>query len=152
TLGDDIVTAVEVTPLATDPTSRGFQTQFADGIAAAIVGQDIDTLAVSRIGGSSLASGGVNEALATIKAEATSCTSTRFPSPRTARRSGRTGASTPPSPSPRPSGQPCSPGWNASTGTGRGSEPTPASRASRRAPDGTPSPTTPGLSWRSTAS
>lgn len=70
TLADDIITAVEVTPLATDPTSRGFQTQFADGIATAIVGQDIDTLTVSRIGGSSLTSGGFNDALAKIKAEA----------------------------------------------------------------------------------
>jgi len=70
TLADDIVTAVEVTPLATDPTSRGFQTQFADGIAAAVVGQDIDSLTVSRVGGSSLTSGGFNDALEKIKAEA----------------------------------------------------------------------------------
>lgn len=72
TLEDDIVTAVTVTPHATNPNSLQFQTQFADGIAAAIVGQDIDTLSVSRIGGSSLTSGGFNDALAQIKAEAVS--------------------------------------------------------------------------------
>ena len=70
TIADDVVTDVTVTPLATDPTSKGFQTQFADGIADTIVGQDIDTLNVSRVGGSSLTSGGFNDALAQIKAEA----------------------------------------------------------------------------------
>lgn len=70
TLEGDIVTAVTVTPLSTDPTAKGFQTQFADGISAAIVGEDIDTLTVSRVGGSSLTSGGFNDALAQIKAEA----------------------------------------------------------------------------------
>jgi uncharacterized protein with FMN-binding domain len=72
TLEGDLVTAVTVTPLATDPTSKGFQTQFADGISAAIVGQDIDTLNVSRVGGSSLTSGGFHDALEQIKAEAVS--------------------------------------------------------------------------------
>lgn len=70
TLADDVVTSVTVTPLATDPTSKGFQTQFADGIAAAIEGQDIDTLNVSRVGGSSLTSGGFNDAVEQIKSEA----------------------------------------------------------------------------------
>lgn len=72
TLADDVVTDVTVMPLATDPTSKGFQTQFADGIAAAVVGQDIDSLTVSRVGGSSLTSGGFNDALEQIKAEALS--------------------------------------------------------------------------------
>lgn len=70
TLEDDIVTAVTVTPHATNPNSLQFQTQFADGIADVVVGQDIDTLDVSRVGGSSLTSGGFNDALAQIKAEA----------------------------------------------------------------------------------
>jgi len=70
TLADDVVTAVTVTPLATDPTSKGFQTQFADGIAAVVEGQDIDTLSVSRVGGSSLTSGGFSDAIEKIKAEA----------------------------------------------------------------------------------
>lgn len=70
TLAGDSVTAVTVTPLQTDPTAKGFQTKFADGIADVIVGHDIDTLAVSRVGGSSLTSGGFNDALAKIKADA----------------------------------------------------------------------------------
>jgi uncharacterized protein with FMN-binding domain len=70
TLESDTVTSVTVTPLQTDPTAKGFQTKFAGGIADVVVGQDIDTLKVSRVGGSSLTSGGFNDALAQIKAEA----------------------------------------------------------------------------------
>ena len=70
TLADDIVTAVTVTPEGQDPTSLSFQTKFAGGIADAIVGKDIDTLDVTRVAGSSLTSGGFNDALATIKSEA----------------------------------------------------------------------------------
>lgn len=70
TLEDDVVTAVEVTPQATDGNAKNFQGQFASGISAEIVGKDIDTLNVSRVGGSSLTSGGFNDALEQIKAEA----------------------------------------------------------------------------------
>jgi uncharacterized protein with FMN-binding domain len=70
TLADDIVTGVTVTPLSSDPSAKGFQTQFADGIAAIVEGQDIDTLSVSRVGGSSLTSGGFDDAIEKIKAEA----------------------------------------------------------------------------------
>ena len=70
TLEGDVVTAVTVTPEATNPNSLQFQTQFADGIADVVMGQDIDTLDVSRVGGSSLTSGGFNDALEQIKAEA----------------------------------------------------------------------------------
>lgn len=70
TLEDDIVTAVTVTPQATDGNAKQFQTQFAGGIEAEVVGKDIDTLEVSRVGGSSLTSGGFNDALEQIKAEA----------------------------------------------------------------------------------
>lgn len=70
TLVDDVVTEVVVTPHATTGNQAQFQGQFAAGIAGVIEGQDIDTLAVSRVGGSSLTSGGFNAALETIKAEA----------------------------------------------------------------------------------
>ncbi|MGB3909167.1 MAG: hypothetical protein WBL06_01690 [Pseudolysinimonas sp.] len=70
TLAGDIVTGVTVTPESTDSTARGFQTQFADGIGAVVEGEDIDTLAVSRVGGSSLTSGGFKDAIEKIKAEA----------------------------------------------------------------------------------
>ena len=70
TIQNDSVAAVTVTPEQTDPTAKGFQTQFANGIADVIVGRDIDILEVSRVGGSSLTSGGFNDALEKIKAEA----------------------------------------------------------------------------------
>lgn len=70
TLADDIVTGVTVTPLSTDATAKGFQTQFAEGIAAIVEGKDIDALSVSRVGGSSLTSGGFADAIEKIKAEA----------------------------------------------------------------------------------
>ncbi|QEO09324.1 hypothetical protein [Protaetiibacter larvae] len=70
TLADDIVTAVTVTPEADDPQAKGFQEKFAGGIADVVVGKDIDTLDVSRVAGSSLTSGGFNQALDAIKAEA----------------------------------------------------------------------------------
>lgn len=70
TLEDDIVTAVTVTPEATDPQAKSFQTKFASGIEAEVVGKDIDTLDVSRVAGSSLTSGGFTQAVDTIKAEA----------------------------------------------------------------------------------
>lgn len=69
-LEGDIVTAVTVTPEGQDPQSRGFQEKFAGGIAAEIVGKDIDSLEVSRVAGSSLTSGGFNDALSAIKADA----------------------------------------------------------------------------------
>lgn len=72
TVADDVVTDVVVTPHATEGNQAKFQGQFAEGIAAVVEGHDIDTLSVSRVGGSSLTSGGFNKALETIKAEALS--------------------------------------------------------------------------------
>ena len=40
------------------------------GIAGEVVGKDIDDLSVSRVAGSSLTSGGFNDSLETIKADA----------------------------------------------------------------------------------
>jgi uncharacterized protein with FMN-binding domain len=70
TIQNDSIASVTVTPLSDDSTAKGFQTKFANGIADVIVGRDIDVLAVSRVGGSSLTSGGFNDALEKIKAEA----------------------------------------------------------------------------------
>ena len=72
TLKGDVVTAVTVTPNATSPNAIRYQGEFVGGIAAVVVGKNIDTLKVSRVAGSSLTSGGFNEAVATIKADATS--------------------------------------------------------------------------------
>ncbi len=70
TLEDDVVTAVEVTGDPQRPESEQYQSQFIGGIDAEVVGRDIDDIAVSRVAGSSLTSGGFTEALETIKAEA----------------------------------------------------------------------------------
>jgi uncharacterized protein with FMN-binding domain len=60
--------SVETDPATND--SANYQRQFAEGIAAEVVGKDVDSLSVDRVGGSSLTSGGFNDALEQIKAEA----------------------------------------------------------------------------------
>lgn len=70
TIADDSVTAVTVTGNATDPSAKGFQQQFIDGIADEVVGQKLDELNVTRVSGSSLTSGGFKIAVEAIKAEA----------------------------------------------------------------------------------
>ncbi|GAA5207851.1 FMN-binding protein [Microbacterium kyungheense] len=70
TLKDDIVTDVEVTGNPQKRESEEYQGKFIGGIAAVVVGQDIDDLQVSRVAGSSLTSGGFNDAIETIKSEA----------------------------------------------------------------------------------
>ena len=70
TLAGDKVTAVTVTPHATDPNAARYQGFFVGGIKDVVVGKDIDSLKVSRVAGSSLTSGGFNEALKEIKADA----------------------------------------------------------------------------------
>ena len=70
TLQDDVVTAVDVTGNPSKRESVQYQGEFIGGIADVVVGKRIDELAVSRVAGSSLTSGGFNQALETIKAEA----------------------------------------------------------------------------------
>lgn len=70
TLSDDVVTAVEVTGDAQSPQSQQYQTAFIGGIADVVEGKNIDDLSVSKVAGSSLTSGGFNDALEKIKAEA----------------------------------------------------------------------------------
>ncbi|MBP2437680.1 hypothetical protein [Microbacterium amylolyticum] len=67
---DSVVTSVEVVgdPQATE--SRQFQGQFIDGIADEVVGQPLDEINVSRVAGSSLTSGGFNQAIEQIKQDA----------------------------------------------------------------------------------
>lgn len=72
TLGDGIVTDVEVVGQGESRDSQRYQGEFIDGIAAEVVGKDIDTLKVSKVAGSSLTSGGFNSAVDTIKADAAS--------------------------------------------------------------------------------
>lgn len=72
TLSGDVVTAVEVTGDPQTRESEQYQSQFIGGISDAVVGKSIDELSVSRVAGSSLTSGGFNQALEAIKAEAAS--------------------------------------------------------------------------------
>lgn len=70
TLDAGTVTDLEVTPHPTNPNTKLFQGQFAAGIAAQVVGKSIDELNVDRVAGSSLTSGGFNDAIEQIKADA----------------------------------------------------------------------------------
>ncbi|WP_156367948.1 FMN-binding protein [Aeromicrobium sp. Leaf291] len=70
TLGDGgVIDDVTVTPKASG-TSKQYQEKFAGGIADEIVGKNIDDIDVSKVAGSSLTSGGFNEAVDQIKSEA----------------------------------------------------------------------------------
>jgi uncharacterized protein with FMN-binding domain len=71
TLVDDVITAVTVTPRATEPTSRDYQTRFAQAIPALVVGRNIDEVNLSKVAGSSGTPDGFNAAIQRIKAEAT---------------------------------------------------------------------------------
>ncbi|MDQ0673393.1 uncharacterized protein with FMN-binding domain [Pseudarthrobacter siccitolerans] len=70
TLAGGTVTGVNITQHPSSPNTRKFQGEFAGGIAAQIVGKSIDELNVSKVAGSSLTSGGFNQAVEKIKQEA----------------------------------------------------------------------------------
>ena len=70
TLKGDVITAVEVVSNATDPQAKQHQGEFIAGISDVVVGKDIDTIKVDKVGGSSLTSGGFNKAVQEIKADA----------------------------------------------------------------------------------
>ena len=71
TLVNDVITAVTVTPRATDPTSLDYQTRFAQAIPALVVGRNIDEVNLSKVAGSSGTPDGFNAAIQRIKTEAT---------------------------------------------------------------------------------
>ena len=70
TLIDDVITAVEVTPHATDPTSLDLQRRFAEAVPAVVVGKPIDEVYVDRLAGSSGTPVGFNAAIQQIKEQA----------------------------------------------------------------------------------
>lgn len=70
TLEDDVITAVEVTGDPQKRESEEYQSRFIGGISDEVVGKNIDEISVSRVAGSSLTSGGFNEAIDAIKSEA----------------------------------------------------------------------------------
>jgi uncharacterized protein with FMN-binding domain len=71
TLVEEVITAVTVTPQATDSTSLDYQTRFAKAIPALVVGRNIDEVNLSKVAGSSGTPDGFNAAIQQIKAEAT---------------------------------------------------------------------------------
>lgn len=70
TISDGTISTVDVTPEATNGTSKQYQKQFAGGIADQVVGKSLDDLDVSKVAGSSLTAKGFNDAIDQIKAEA----------------------------------------------------------------------------------
>ncbi|MDR6435883.1 uncharacterized protein with FMN-binding domain [Paenarthrobacter nicotinovorans] len=70
TLAGDKVSAVNITTHPSNPNTKKFQGEFAGGISAQIVGKNIDELNVSKVAGSSLTSGGFNDAVEQIKSQA----------------------------------------------------------------------------------
>jgi uncharacterized protein with FMN-binding domain len=69
-LQNDIVTDVDIITNPNNPTTANYQSQFADGIGEIVIGEDIDTLDVTVVAGSSLTSNGFREAVSAIKADA----------------------------------------------------------------------------------
>ena len=72
TLADDVITAVKVVGDGDNPNSKLYQGKFADGIGDVVVGKKIDDIKVDKVAGSSLTSGGFNDAIDAIKADAAS--------------------------------------------------------------------------------
>jgi uncharacterized protein with FMN-binding domain len=70
TLSDDVITGVEVTPHATNPTSLDLQRRFAAALPTVVVGKRIDEVKVDRLAGSSGTPDGFNAALQLIKEQA----------------------------------------------------------------------------------
>lgn len=70
TVADDVVSAVTVTPEASGGNAARFQDEFASGIADEVVGQELASLSVDKVSGSSLTGDGFNAALDQIRADA----------------------------------------------------------------------------------
>ncbi|CAN7161342.1 hypothetical protein LJR044_002595 [Microbacterium foliorum] len=70
TVAGGLVTDVEVTGDPQARESEQYQGEFIGGIADEVVGKSLDDIEVSRVAGSSLTSGGFNEAVESIKEQA----------------------------------------------------------------------------------
>ena len=70
TLAGGAVSDVKITQHPSNPNTRKFQGEFAGGIQSQIVGKKLDEIKVSKVAGSSLTSGGFNQAVEKIKSEA----------------------------------------------------------------------------------
>lgn len=72
TLKNDVITSATVSPHAASSTSTQYQGEFVANFKPLVIGKDISEVRLSRVAGSSLTSGGFNEALEQIKSEAKS--------------------------------------------------------------------------------
>ncbi|MGY2745807.1 FMN-binding protein [Arthrobacter sp. UYCu723] len=70
TLAGGTVSDVTITPHPSNSNTKKFQGEFAGGIRSQIVGKKLDEIKVSKVAGSSLTSGGFNQAVEKIKADA----------------------------------------------------------------------------------
>jgi uncharacterized protein with FMN-binding domain len=70
TLAEGAITSVAITSYATDPTSLGFQRDFAEAVPDQVRGRPIDEADVDRLAGASGTSEGWNAALASIREQA----------------------------------------------------------------------------------
>lgn len=70
TLSNNVIKSVSVDTSQTKGPSLKYQGKFAGGIADVVVGKNIDDIDVHKVSGSSLTSGGFNEAIEKIKREA----------------------------------------------------------------------------------
>ena len=70
TLANDVVTDVSVTPQAGDRTSSRYQARFISGYKSYVVGQNIASIYLTKVSGSSLTPVGFNDALNQIKSQA----------------------------------------------------------------------------------
>jgi uncharacterized protein with FMN-binding domain len=72
TVEDNTVTDLQVTGSGGTPNAKKYQGEFIENIDEIVVGKNIDELDVSRVAGSSLTSGGFNQALEQIRDDASS--------------------------------------------------------------------------------
>ncbi len=72
TLANGVVTASELTPTASSPTSELYQKEFASNYKQYVIGKSISSLKLTKVAGSSLTPKGFNDALEQIKTKAQS--------------------------------------------------------------------------------
>jgi uncharacterized protein with FMN-binding domain len=70
TLKANVVTAITVKTVTADPTATQYEAMFVQGISKVVVGKTLDSLAVTKVSGSSLTSQGFDKALEAIKTAA----------------------------------------------------------------------------------
>lgn len=70
TLKKNVVSAVKVVPKAENATAQSYESRFASGISAQVVGRRLDELDVTKVSGSSLTSQGFDRAVEAIAARA----------------------------------------------------------------------------------